>query len=55
VKTWVQAIAVGLAIAPVAGAGYRAFRVGVLWVAVALTVVTGAQYLWDGRRVVRAV
>jgi CDP-diacylglycerol--glycerol-3-phosphate 3-phosphatidyltransferase len=53
VKTWFQDVAVGLAIAPVAGDGYRAFRVGVLWVAVVLTVVTGAQYLWDGRRVIR--
>ncbi len=55
VKTWVQAIAVGLAIAPVSGDGYRALRVGVLWAAVALTLVTGAQYLWDGRRVVAAL
>jgi len=55
VKTWVQAIAVGLAIAPVAGDGYRALTVGVLWLAVALTVVTGVQYLWDGRRVVAAL
>jgi len=53
VKTWVQAIAVGLAIAPLTGGGYRDFRVGVLWVAVGLTVVTGVQYLWDGRRVIR--
>lgn len=55
VKTWVQDIAVGLALAPVAGEAYRSLRVGVLWVAVVLTVVTGAQYLWDGRRVIRAV
>ena len=55
VKTWLQAVAVGLAIAPVAGDGYRAFRLGVLWVAVALTLVTGAQYLWDGRRVISAL
>jgi CDP-diacylglycerol--glycerol-3-phosphate 3-phosphatidyltransferase len=55
VKTWVQDIAVGLAIAPVAGDRYEAFRVGVLWLAVGLTVVTGVQYLWDGRRVIRAV
>jgi CDP-diacylglycerol--glycerol-3-phosphate 3-phosphatidyltransferase len=55
VKTWLQDIAVGLAIAPVAGAGYRDFRVTVLWAAVALTVVTGVQYLWDGRRVIRGV
>ncbi len=50
-----QAIAVGLAIAPVAGDAYRAFRVSVLWVAVALTIVTGVQYLWDGRRVIRGL
>jgi CDP-diacylglycerol--glycerol-3-phosphate 3-phosphatidyltransferase len=55
VKTWVQAIAVGLAIAPVAGDGYRALLLGVLWAAVALTVVTGVQYLWDGRKVVAAL
>jgi len=55
VKTWMQDIAVGLAIAPVAGDAYRGLRVGVLWAAVVLTVVTGVQYLWDGRRVIRAV
>ena len=55
VKTWLQAIAVGLAIAPVAGDGYRDFRVAVLWAAVVLTVVTGVQYLWDGRKVITAL
>jgi CDP-diacylglycerol--glycerol-3-phosphate 3-phosphatidyltransferase len=72
VKTWVQAVAVGLAIAPVSGDGYQAVAVGlaiapvtgdayrtflivVLWAAVALTLVTGAQYLWDGRKVVRGL
>jgi CDP-diacylglycerol--glycerol-3-phosphate 3-phosphatidyltransferase len=55
VKTWVQAIAVGLAIAPVSGDAYRSLTVGVLWAAVALTLVTGVQYLWDGRRVIRAL
>ena len=55
VKTWVQAVAVGMAIAPVTGDAYRGLRVAVLWVAVALTVVTGVQYLWDGRRVIRAL
>jgi len=55
VKTWLQAIAVGLAIGPVSGDGYRALTVGVLWAAVALTIVTGVQYLWDGRKVVRAL
>ncbi len=54
VKTWVQAVAVGMYIAPVGGDAYRALRVSVLWSAVALTVVTGVQYLWDGRRVIRA-
>ena len=55
VKTWVQAVAVGLAIAPVTGDAYRAFLIVVLWAAVALTLVTGAQYLWDGRKVVRGL
>jgi len=55
VKTWVQAIAVGMAIAPVSGDGYRGIMLTVLWASVALTVVTGAQYLWDGRRVITAL
>jgi len=55
VKTWLQDIAVGMAIAPVAGEVYRVLRVGLLWAAVVLTVVTGAQYLWDGRRVISAI
>jgi CDP-diacylglycerol--glycerol-3-phosphate 3-phosphatidyltransferase len=55
VKTWLQAVAVGMAIAPVTGDAYRSLLLVVLWVAVALTVVTGAQYLWDGRRVIRAL
>ncbi len=55
VKTWIQAIAVGLYIAPVTGDAYRALKVSVLWAAVALTIVTGIQYLWDGRRVIRAL
>jgi len=55
VKTWMQDIAVGLAIAPVAGDAYRVVLLVVLWAAVALTLVTGAQYLWDGRRVVNEV
>jgi len=55
VKTWIQAIAVGMAIAPVSGDAYRGLMLTVLWAAVALTVVTGVQYLWDGRRVIRAL
>lgn len=48
VKTWFQAIAVGLALAPVEGAAFGWFSVAVLWAAVALTVVTGVQFLVDG-------
>lgn len=55
VKTWIQAIAVGLAIAPVSGDAYRGIMLTMLWAAVALTLVTGAQYLWDGRLVIRAL
>ena len=55
VKTWIQAIAVGMAIAPVSGDAYRGLMLTVLWAAVALTVVTGVQYMWDGRRVIRAL
>ncbi len=55
VKTWVQAVAVGMAIAPISGDAYHGVLVAVLWVAVALTLVTGAQYLWDGRNVIRAL
>jgi CDP-diacylglycerol--glycerol-3-phosphate 3-phosphatidyltransferase len=55
VKTWIQAIAVGLYIAPVGGDAYRGLKVSVLWAAVALTIVTGVQYLWDGRKVVTAL
>ncbi|MGI8983902.1 MAG: CDP-diacylglycerol--glycerol-3-phosphate 3-phosphatidyltransferase [Acidimicrobiales bacterium] len=55
VKTWTQAIAVGMAIAPVSGGVYRGVLLAVLWMAVGLTVVTGAQYLWDGRRVIAAL
>ncbi len=55
VKTWVQAIAVGLYIAPVSGDAYKGLRVSVLWAAVGLTIVTGVQYLWDGRRVITAL
>ncbi len=54
-KTVLQDLAVGLALVPATGAGWRTFVGAVLWVAVVLTVVTGAQYLADGRRVIRAV
>lgn len=55
VKTVLQDVAVGLALVPAASTGFRDAVATVLWAAVALTLMTGAQYLWDGRRVVRAV
>ncbi|MGH9224248.1 MAG: CDP-alcohol phosphatidyltransferase family protein [Acidimicrobiales bacterium] len=55
VKTLFQDVVVGLALVPADGPVYENFIVAILWAAVALTVVTGVQYLWDGRRVIRAV
>ncbi len=55
VKTVVQDVAVGLALVPETGDAWHSFVIGLLWVAVALTLVTGAQYLADGRQVARAV
>jgi len=53
-KTVVQDVAVGFALLP-STANHRWVANGFLWLAVALTVVTGAQYLLDGRRVARAM
>ncbi len=50
VKTLVQILAVSAALLPVEGRGYEAVVATVLWVAVALTVASGVQYLLDGRR-----
>jgi len=47
-KTVVQELAVALALIPLA-VGVPELADGVLWVAVVLTLVTGAQYLLDGR------
>lgn len=47
-KTVVQAVAVGIALAPPAE-DVPGLADGVLWAAVVLTLVTGAQYLFDGR------
>jgi phosphatidylglycerophosphate synthase len=55
VKTLFQDVAVGLALMPIAGRGWQAVVGAFLWTSVALTLVTGAQYLADGRRVIRAV
>jgi CDP-diacylglycerol--glycerol-3-phosphate 3-phosphatidyltransferase len=48
VKTVVQEVAVALALLPIT-ADANLLAAGVLWVAVALTLVSGAQYLLDGR------
>lgn len=48
VKTVVQEVAIGLAIAPAAAAHQHLAPV-TLWLAVLLTLATGAQYLLDGR------
>lgn len=48
VKTVVQELAIGLAVAP-STAHHPMLGGTVLWVAVGLTLVTGAQYLLDGR------
>ncbi len=53
VKTLVQGIAILLALAPSVVAHRNVLTVAV-WVAVALTLATGAQYLLDGRRAARA-
>lgn len=49
-KTWLQDLAVGAALLPWT-AQQHPFVQGLLWVAVSLTVLTGVQYLLDGRRV----
>jgi CDP-diacylglycerol--glycerol-3-phosphate 3-phosphatidyltransferase len=52
-KTLIQGIAILLALAP-SVATHRPVLTTAVWVAVAMTVVTGIQYLFDGRRVARA-
>ena len=47
-KTFVQECAVGLALLPITG-DYHLLATIVLWVAVVLTYVSGAQYLLDGK------
>jgi CDP-diacylglycerol---glycerol-3-phosphate 3-phosphatidyltransferase len=49
-KTWVQDLAVGAALLPLTGDDHSRLALTLLWLAVLLTVVTGAQYLVDGRR-----
>ncbi|HLN04727.1 MAG TPA: CDP-alcohol phosphatidyltransferase family protein [Acidimicrobiales bacterium] len=54
VKTLVQGVAILLALAPPV-APHKTAIGAVLWVAVAFTLVTGAQYFLDGRKAVRSV
>src|SRR5205823_8744348 len=49
IKTIVQEVAIGFALLPLTSDD-KWVATGVLWIAVALTLVTGAQYLLDGRR-----
>ena len=49
VKTVVQEVSIGVALLPITDE-QEIVRNSVLWIAVALTLVTGAQYLLDGRK-----
>lgn len=50
IKTLLQDIVVGLALLPPVGAHHASVVRGLLWVAVAVTLYTGLEYLHDGRR-----
>jgi CDP-diacylglycerol--glycerol-3-phosphate 3-phosphatidyltransferase len=54
VKTVTQEVAVGFALLPLTASDQSWIAEGVLWLAVGLTLVTGAQYLLDGRRAATA-
>jgi CDP-diacylglycerol--glycerol-3-phosphate 3-phosphatidyltransferase len=54
VKTVVQSVAVGLALLPPVAEGNAWLASTVLWVAVGLTLMTGAQYLMEGSRATAA-
>jgi CDP-diacylglycerol---glycerol-3-phosphate 3-phosphatidyltransferase len=54
VKTVVQSVAVGLALLPPVAEGNAWLASTVLWVAVGLTLMTGAQYLAEGSRATAA-
>ena len=54
-KTVVQDLAVGAALLPIIGDHQPGIAVALLYLAVVLTVISGAQYLIDGRRVREAV
>jgi CDP-diacylglycerol--glycerol-3-phosphate 3-phosphatidyltransferase len=48
-KTLTQALAVGAALLPAAGTRHPELALTLLWLAVVMTLVSGAQYLVDGR------
>lgn len=52
VKTLAQDVAIATVLVPPL-AGHRSLQLGFIWVATALTVVTGMQYLLDGHRALR--
>jgi CDP-diacylglycerol--glycerol-3-phosphate 3-phosphatidyltransferase len=52
-KTLLQDIAIGMCLAPPLATHQSLLSAG-MWVATAMTVLTGAQYLVDGRRAARA-
>lgn len=51
-KTVLQDLAVGVALVPAFSPAYLRGVSAILWLSVALTLFTGAQYLLDGRRVI---
>jgi CDP-diacylglycerol--glycerol-3-phosphate 3-phosphatidyltransferase len=50
-KTFVQDLAIGMCIIPPL-AHEHALQVTMVWIAAALTIITGGQYLLDGRRAI---
>jgi CDP-diacylglycerol---glycerol-3-phosphate 3-phosphatidyltransferase len=53
VKTFVQELAVATYLVPPL-ASHRTLQISVTWAATALTLVSGGQYLWDGRKAMGA-
>lgn len=51
-KTLVQDLAIATCLVP-PSAGEHGLQLAAVWLAAALTLVSGAQYVWDGRRAVR--
>jgi len=49
-KTLTQQLSVGFALAPLTAVDVRWLWLGLLWIAVALTTISGVQYMWRARR-----